>query len=208
MIVEALSDDRRIGRSGHTPRGWQESPDPALDACWYHRGPPDESLEVLENILRQTKWGNVAVWEEGGQGSDPKRPARRTDELIVRLKEAVAAHLFSEPSTPLFRGWIKSWFSSVQDLCKQSHMQMPRQQPSSPLDRAYDELDILLVRRHVSGPTSELEKQIEAAWARLREIQEVVCCQVERRLEKSLALPPHELKRLTEEAQALLDEEQ
>lgn len=76
------------------------------------------------------------------------------------------------------------------------------------LDRAYDELDALLAKRHVKGPDPEIEKRIEEAWAHLDALQEDLCAVVHKELDASVQLPPDELERMLVEIRSRLDDEE
>lgn len=92
-------------------------------------------------------------------------------------------------------------------------LQLQRSPASSPtglegdvpslLDRAYADLDALLVRRHTQGPAPELGDQIDAAWERLRELQGAARAEIRQQLDDSVELSPSKLKQLIEAARAI-----
>ncbi len=78
--------------------------------------------------------------------------------------------------------------------------------PSDPEDeigRLYDEIAALAARCNGSGTDAELEASLEAAWARLRELQAKEAERFRQDFAASLAMPLDAGARILEEARAL-----
>jgi len=81
----------------------------------------------------------------------------------------------------------------VMSLCKSED---PKSPVMEEIDRAYDDLDRLLARQHAQGVSPELEREIDAAWARLDESQAKARIEVQQQLDASVELPTSKLEEL------------
>ena len=76
------------------------------------------------------------------------------------------------------------------------------------LDQAYEHLDQLLARQHTEGPGPDLERELEHAWARLEELQELAGMEVRRELDASVELPPDKLEALLKQVERDLSDDE
>jgi len=78
----------------------------------------------------------------------------------------------------------------------------------SRVDRAYDELDQLLLHRHIKGSSEELESKIQSAWAKLHALQEEAGSHIRAELDATVEFSPDMLQSmLTDVRKKLQDNE-
>ncbi len=178
--------------------------------------------ERLTNNLR-----NVSL----SQWTVPKPPATRpvaeaqsrTRPLVVQIIEvtdteivATSAGSAAQPirfpislfSTPPVVGEVIEVSASPISSRPASPRALPGSRPATALDREYEKLDSLLAQCHPDKFDKALQERIDAAWQRLEALHDAAYDELRQELDESVAMPPHELKRLLDTVRAELADDE